>query len=359
MGAANNGTNLMRQAAPIALAGLGVVVAGVVAALPQPRIDLLVWRLWLPHIVPAAAPPVGVTGRVALAIGALLPFLGAALLAHLIGNGRLRLPARRVKAPTSAAKAVSVRRADAHPDAPPRRPIRASEDLGPPLPIAAPPPSGRVPEPERPLPADLDLPLAAFDPIAMPDAPLAPTPTVAPLVVLPPVTAMSASSAHGFGEWESGDAAPEVAGGVPYEPPVTAPAWDAVEARAGAQRPVKETAAAAASLIEFVEPGADRSMAALAVDVVDTAPIEVSRDMGVEHDPTPPVGHAGDTLSFLTAVPKPAGETSIASLLDRLERGAKRRAAPTPPPASVPAPVPAPGASLDDTLGMLRRLATN
>ncbi|WP_179187100.1 hypothetical protein [Sphingomonas sp. TZW2008] len=345
----------MRQAAPIALAGLGVVVAGVVAALPQPRIDLLVWRLWLPHIIPAAAPPVGVTGRVALAIGALLPFLGAALLVHLIGNGRVRFPARRSTAPATAIKTVSVRRADAHPDAPPRRPIRASEDLGPPLPIAAPPPSGRVPEPERPLPADLDLPLAAFDPIAMPDAPLAPTPTVAPLVVLPPVTAMSASSAHGFGEWESGSEEPGVAKSMPYELPVAAPAWEGAEARAGSQKPVKETAAAAAWLIELVEPETDRTMAAPAVDLVDAAPSAGSRDMGVEQDPAPPVEHANDTLSFLTAVPKPVGETSIASLLDRLERGAKRRAAPTPP----PAPVPAPAASLDDTLGMLRRLATN
>ena len=81
--------------------------------------------------------------------------------------------------------------------------------------------------------------------------------------------------------------------------------------------------------------------------------------MTVEHHPSPPVEHFADTLSFLTAVPKPVGETSIASLLDRLERGAKRRAAPTPPSVSVPAPVPAPSASLDDTLGMLRRLATN
>jgi hypothetical protein len=71
----------------------------------------------------------------------------------------------------------------------------------------------------------------------------------------------------------------------------------------------------------------------------------------------------GNTLSFLTAMPKPVGETSIASLLDRLERGAKRRAAPGPAPAPVTTPSktppPPPAASLDDTLGMLRRLATN
>jgi hypothetical protein len=67
----------------------------------------------------------------------------------------------------------SVRRADAHPDAPPRRPMSAAE-LGVP-----PPPS------VRPIPRDLDQPLAEFHPAAIPEVPLEPVRPVAPLVRTP------------------------------------------------------------------------------------------------------------------------------------------------------------------------------
>jgi hypothetical protein len=67
-----------------------------------------------------------------------------------------------------------IRSADAHPDAPVRKPIMAGEDLG--LPMAAPF--------EQPLPRDLDQPLAAFHPNAIPESPReparAPAPTTAP-----------------------------------------------------------------------------------------------------------------------------------------------------------------------------------
>ncbi|SFP79082.1 hypothetical protein [Sphingomonas rubra] len=62
----------------------------------------------------------------------------------------------------SASRRPSVRRADAHPDAPPRHPMAAAELGTPPSP---PPP------PERGLPDDLDQPLAAFDPGAIPAVP--------------------------------------------------------------------------------------------------------------------------------------------------------------------------------------------
>ncbi|WP_185205329.1 hypothetical protein [Sphingomonas sp. NBWT7] len=349
----------MRQAAPIALAGLGVVVAGVVAALPQPRIDLLVWRLWLPYVVPAAAPPVGVTGRVALAIAALLPFLGAALLVHLMAKGRLRLPARRVKAPATAASTVSVRRADAHPDAPPRRPIRASEDLGPPLPIAAPPPAKRVPQLEQPLPADLDQPLAAFDPIAVPDVPRLPIPAVPPLVVLPPAAVMVEPSPSEDAVWEEIDEASEDGDRWAVAQRVPAAAWEAVERAVGGD-PAIDAPAIAMRTIEVGSPAADLGSSADAGDDEGVIPARMEIDRAMPAEPTTPIEparEAGDTLSFLTAVPKPVGETSIATLLDRLERGARRRGTAAPTPA--PAPVPAPVASLDDTLGMLRRLAAN
>jgi hypothetical protein len=96
-----------------------------------------------------------------------------------------------------------LRRADAHPDAPPRPPLLATRDLGRPFDafrtpadivkieveavdmveeIAAPVLEPAVAPVEQPLPVDLDQPLAAFDPDAMPEVPLA-----AP-VALPPLS---------------------------------------------------------------------------------------------------------------------------------------------------------------------------
>jgi hypothetical protein len=89
-----------------------------------------------------------------------------------------------------------LRRADAHPDAPARRPLFASEDLGAPflsvrafqpepepdkasfalptpaaLDVFAPLPLTPAPPVSRPLPVDLDVPLSAYDPQAMMPAP--------------------------------------------------------------------------------------------------------------------------------------------------------------------------------------------
>lgn len=81
-----------------------------------------------------------------------------------------------------------LRRADSHPDAPARRPIRAAEDLGQPLPMTAPAPALRqrmIAKPvvarERGLPVDLETPLAALDPAAIPTTPREPVRPVAAL----------------------------------------------------------------------------------------------------------------------------------------------------------------------------------
>jgi hypothetical protein len=68
-----------------------------------------------------------------------------------------------------------IRRVDAHPDARPRPPLRASHDLDMPawaLPKV--PVEQEAATAERDLPADLDQPLAAFDPAAIPAVPLPP-----------------------------------------------------------------------------------------------------------------------------------------------------------------------------------------
>lgn len=67
-----------------------------------------------------------------------------------------------------------IRRADAHPDARPRAPLRAQFELGSPVPVEAPLAAEEPVIVERALPADLDQPLAAFDPLAIPAAPIPP-----------------------------------------------------------------------------------------------------------------------------------------------------------------------------------------
>lgn len=159
----------------------GVIVAAGVATVPSWRLEAAVMTSGLPALLPAAAPPLGWTARIALMLaggGAVAALLWSALLL-LAGDGLKRLTLRkRDDEPDALVAAVpSVRRADAHPDAPPRAPVMAARDLGKPfLDVTAP-----EEEPERPLPRDLDLPMAAFDPMALPAVPVAPPPSVKPL----------------------------------------------------------------------------------------------------------------------------------------------------------------------------------
>lgn len=164
------------------LAGIGVA-AGLATA-PGATLDAVVARSGLSAILPQAAPPVGVTARtlIALTVGALVVALGLA--------SQWRRTPR-----------AMARRADSHPDAPPCRPLRAQDELGAPipaplseqpLPIAPEPP---VPPAIQDVPADLDQPLSAFDPDAIPARPQEPVRAVAPLtrvakvVPLPPADA--------------------------------------------------------------------------------------------------------------------------------------------------------------------------
>lgn len=138
--------------------------AGLVAALlPAWRIESLVMEAGLPALLPAAAPPLGTTFRVALIVAAMAAAGGATWIAV----DRLA-PAHRV------VRTVT-RRADRHPDAPVREPVKAMRDLGTPFLDAGAPPA------ERELPRDLDQPLAAFDPAAILPTPLTPSEPVKPL----------------------------------------------------------------------------------------------------------------------------------------------------------------------------------
>lgn len=199
----------------LALAGLlGIAAALLVAMLPGGLIASGVAASGAAAFVPAAEPPFGATARLILMV-----FAGAAvaLPAWFVLFNLPRLVQLRVI--DASAGAPSVRRADAHPDAPPREPLRAGRDLcfevvaddsdlaafavepvpelpglpdepviamGDPVPESL-PVAPRLADPEpaapvvQPLPADLDQPLAAFDPNALRETPL---PLPAPLAPL-------------------------------------------------------------------------------------------------------------------------------------------------------------------------------
>lgn len=149
------------------------VTGGIAAALAAALFFLMLpdWRLegavsasGLPRLLPFAEPPLGWTARLLLAGGAatLAGAIAWSALFLVWGPGGWLYRAAEGDAP-------AVRRADAHPDAPPRRPLSAAE-------LGVPPPPA-----ERPIPKDLDQPLAEFHPAAIPEVPLEPVRPVAPL----------------------------------------------------------------------------------------------------------------------------------------------------------------------------------
>lgn len=302
---------------------IGVVAAALVAAMPQAMLDVLMWRLGLPHIWSTATPPIGAFGRTMLALIVLIPFVAVAAVAlrrrgYLLGVQHK--PA--LASPDAALRGPTIRRADAHPDAAPRRPIRAEEDLGPPLPMMA-APAARAPRRtagDFTLPRDLDQPLAAFDPVAIPDVPRNPVRAVPPLAPAPAPAPSKIAAAEDLA-------------------PPTAPVVD-ISARCAA----------------WLEPSA-----------LDVQP--ANADLPIMNDPgaDQPAGMADEPLPPEQAPDEAAGSDeaqSLASLLDRLERGARHRKvpdpAPVPPtPSIAPAPPAAPSQpeTLTDTLSMLRQMA--
>lgn len=167
----------------------GGVVAGAVAAvsialLSTDALEHLVWTGGIAALVPAAQPPLGTTARVLLTIA-------AAVVAGAVGWSALFLlfgPGGFLAARPDISAHPAVRRADAHPDAPPRKPMTAADlgtplmevglmevglmEVGKPAPVVA-QPAAAAPV-ERPLPSRLDQPLAAFDPAAVPLVPREP-----------------------------------------------------------------------------------------------------------------------------------------------------------------------------------------
>lgn len=164
---------------------VGVGAAALFLLLPQATLDDWVWQSGLPGLIAVSEPPLGMTARAVLALGAgaLAAAVTWSALFLLVGPEGLFAPKRVVE------EGVPVlRRADAHPDAPARKPLSATE-LGAPMPpeldgaddaeptMVAPPP----PPVMQAIPADLDMPLAAFHPGAVPAVPREPVRPVASL----------------------------------------------------------------------------------------------------------------------------------------------------------------------------------
>jgi hypothetical protein len=113
-----------------ALAGASVAFA--VFAMPEWRFEQAVGLSGLPLIVPAAQPPLGDTARLLVAaIAGAFAFGLAWLVLRSIGN-KPAAPKKRFE-PVEIDVVPTIRRADAHPDAPARRPIFAGLDLGEPI----------------------------------------------------------------------------------------------------------------------------------------------------------------------------------------------------------------------------------
>lgn len=192
-----------------ALAGGGVMLA--VLSTPVPFIEMLVTSAGISETLPAAAPPLGLTARLltagfmgVMAIGIAWTVTGKTKERALVDGrakgdremgfalSKLTALARGRSAPRGA---LSVRRADAHPDAPARAPIFASRDFEG-LDIFTP----EVPESRRMTQSDILGPLVATEtvrrerPVAEPapglHMPRAPEPLLE--AELPPVPAFSA-----------------------------------------------------------------------------------------------------------------------------------------------------------------------
>jgi len=305
----------MRFAVPLApaIAILLALLGGLMFLLmPTAVLEDLVVDSGIASLVTAAQPPLGMTAHFAIA------FLVALVVGSVSWFGLFLLIGTRAVAIGRNAREDGVpilRRADAHPDAPPRRPVFANRDLGTPFlevtadtpPMSAADAMAYVPRvvEERPIPVDLDTPLATYrSPL---DPPL-PAPDPLPL-----------------GRIDEPVAAPT---------PIIAPLPDPEPVAAMEPRPIRVVPESPAAV----------------PTVEDSAPRFASHERIETFELTPMV------RSSETSAPLPSA--TIHDLLDRLERGvAKRKEAPAPEPEAPEVEIPAAG-SLEETLGVLRQLAS-
>ncbi|HYN45795.1 MAG TPA: hypothetical protein VES64_03800, partial [Allosphingosinicella sp.] len=106
-------------------------------ALPGDLLSGMVGSSGLPSVLPAAAPPLGMTARIAIGVaGAAAAFGLVFLLLRVLDRSGLDRPAARAQLPQE--EAPRPRRRDFHPDAPAPRPISAAREFGEPAPPVRP-----------------------------------------------------------------------------------------------------------------------------------------------------------------------------------------------------------------------------
>ena len=316
----------LAPAAALLLAALGGLMF---LLMPIAVLEDLVVDSGIASFLTAAEPPLGTTAHLAIAFLVALCAGGVSWfgLFLLVGNRAIVIGrnAREDGVPV-------LRRADAHPDAPARRPVFANRDLGTPflevtadsppsIPQATPQetpmsvadamafvPSSPIVADERSIPADLDTPLSTYrgpldpplpDPDPLPlgrmEEPVsAPAPIRPDLPVPEPIAAIEPRPVHVVPEWPV------------TEPPVDEPVGESGPRFAPHER----------------------------IETFELTPM----------------------VRPETSVPLPAA--TIHDLLERLERGvAKRKEVVAPEPEAPADDVPAAG-SLEETLGVLRQLAS-
>lgn len=304
---------MKRSQVPIVAIFTALTVALVIALLPVLRIEAAVEASGLPALLPAAAPPLGMTARVALMLAA------ATLIAGPLWIGLwLLLPAKRRR--RAAGAEPSVRRADAHPDAPPRPPVRAARDLGKPFLDPLDPV-----ETEMDLPRDLNVPMAIFDPAAVPPVPAAPAQAVRPLFRPTPAPADEPTVAP-----DAFFAPPEQEAPVPptpVDPPHTEePLAEALPAEA----PTQEDAAPLFApeppvVLEPVVTSEPGEVAPFVTEVpVEPEWVDVTPSPAAE-SPVAEAPAAQPDIAPAEPVIEPAPLPSLDALLDRLDEGLQRR----------------------------------
>lgn len=298
-------TRLGLAIAPATGAMVALGVALLVLQMPVSVLESLSTDSGLPALVAAAAPPLGLTARLSAAL------LAAATVGGIVWFALfLMLDTRSLETRGEREDGVPIlRRADAHPDAPARRPVFANSDLGTPfLEVKAAPGQVLVADPddlaaptdhEWSLPADLDTPLATY---------LHPSDTIGSAGV--PLPILGASD--------------------PVVPPLVA-ATSTVEPEASAEGIQRPQATAQPPLT-----AGEKCLA--------TSPLPIGQRFA-----------ADERIETIELTPSVRATASIHDLLDRLERGVARKQ-----PVSVPHPIADEGSeekSLEDTLDALRALA--
>lgn len=167
-----SGERMKQPLVPLAAFFVGGAFALVAVAAPSALLDTVFSETGNGSWIPLNWSEVG-RPTLAFATGAMGSGIGA--LAALIVSVPRTTSAAPLMAEEDVTRIPIIRRADAHPDPRDRAPLRGEQDLDLPTPeFAALSQSSQAGLAERDLPADLDQPLAAFDPAAIPSVPLPP-----------------------------------------------------------------------------------------------------------------------------------------------------------------------------------------